>query len=89
MLAGRVRSLVANPRSAAQVRFPGSSGYGVKAVSREGTERLMDAAITFALDKKSKSVTLVHKGASLCCPVRAASPSVDASLIVACVQATS
>ena len=45
-----------------QVRFPGSAGYGVKAVSREGTERLMDAAIKFALDSKRKSVTLVHKG---------------------------
>ena len=84
-----MRTLAAHLRSAAQVRFPGSSGYGVKAVSREGTERLMDAAITFALDKKSKSVTLVHKGASRCCPVRAASSPVDVSLIVACVQATS
>ena len=44
------------------MRFPGSAGYGVKAVSREGTERLMEAAIKYALDKKSKSVTLVHKG---------------------------
>jgi isocitrate dehydrogenase len=32
-------------------------------VSREGTERLMEAAIDFALTNKSKSVTLVHKGA--------------------------
>ena len=53
----------AHSSASAQVRFPGSAGYGVKAVSREGTERLMEAAITYALDNKSKSVTLVHKGA--------------------------
>jgi isocitrate dehydrogenase len=45
-----------------KVRFPGSSGYGIKAVSREGTERLMEAAVKFALESKQKSVTLVHKG---------------------------
>ena len=83
-----VRSLVLKQRFVSQVRFPGSAGYGVKAVSREGTERLMDAAITFALDKKSKSVTLVHKGAQLCRFGRTASSFVYALLIVVCVQAT-
>ena len=45
-----------------KIRFPGSSGFGVKPVSKEGTERLVEAAITYALKHGSKSVTLVHKG---------------------------
>src|SRR6266567_2724138 len=50
------------PKEFKKIRFPGSAGIGVKAVSREGTERLMRAAIVYALAHKSKSVTLVHKG---------------------------
>jgi isocitrate dehydrogenase len=45
-----------------KIRFPGTAGIGIKAVSREGTERLVRAAIEYALEKKSKSVTVVHKG---------------------------
>ena len=45
-----------------KVRFPGSSGLGIKAVSREGTERLVRAALQYAIVEKRKSVTLVHKG---------------------------
>ena len=45
-----------------QIRFPGSSGIGIKPVSSEGTERLVRGAIQFALDNNSESVTLVHKG---------------------------
>jgi isocitrate dehydrogenase len=45
-----------------QIRFPQTSGIGIKAVSREGTERLVRAAIVYALHEKRKSVTLVHKG---------------------------
>ena len=45
-----------------KIRFPETSGIGVKPVSREGTERLVRAAIRYALKKKRKSVTLVHKG---------------------------
>jgi isocitrate dehydrogenase len=45
-----------------KIRFPGSSSIGVKPVSREGTERLVRAAIRYAIDNKRKSVTLVHKG---------------------------
>jgi len=45
-----------------KIRFPGSSGLGVKAVSREGTERLVRAAVDYAITNKRKSVTLVHKG---------------------------
>jgi isocitrate dehydrogenase len=44
------------------IRFPGSSSIGIKPVSREGTERLVRAAIDFALKEKRDSVTLVHKG---------------------------
>ncbi len=45
-----------------KVRFPDTTGIGIKPVSREGTERLVRAAIRFALDSGRKSVTLVHKG---------------------------
>lgn len=44
------------------VRFPATSGFGIKPVSREGTERLVRAAITFALKEGRRTVTLVHKG---------------------------
>jgi len=45
-----------------KVRFPDTSGFGVKPVSREGTERLVRAAIDYARANRRKSVTLVHKG---------------------------
>jgi isocitrate dehydrogenase len=45
-----------------KIRFPGSSGIGIKPVSREGTERLVKAAIDYALKFHRKSVNLVHKG---------------------------
>ena len=45
-----------------KVRFPESSSYGVKPVSREGTRRLVRAACQYALDHNRPSVTLVHKG---------------------------
>ena len=50
------------PKQFAKVRFPGSSGFGIKPVSREGTERLVRAAIRHAIDNDRSSVTLVHKG---------------------------
>ena len=46
----------------AKVRFPETSAYGVKPVSKEGTERLVRAACRYALDHGLPSVTLVHKG---------------------------
>ena len=46
----------------AKVRFPETSSFGVKPVSREGTERLVRAACQYALDHGLPSVTLVHKG---------------------------
>jgi isocitrate dehydrogenase len=45
-----------------KVRFPESSGFGIKPVSREGTERLVRSAIQYALAHGRRSVTLVHKG---------------------------
>jgi isocitrate dehydrogenase len=45
-----------------KVRFPATSGFGIKPVSRDGTERLVRAAIEYALANGRKSVTLVHKG---------------------------
>jgi len=45
-----------------KIRFPNSSGVGVKPVSREGTERLVRKALQYAIDNDRRSVTLVHKG---------------------------
>jgi len=45
-----------------KIRFPKTSSIGIKPVSVEGTERLVRAAIKYAIDQKRKSVTLVHKG---------------------------
>ncbi|MEK6674246.1 MAG: NADP-dependent isocitrate dehydrogenase [Planctomycetota bacterium] len=45
-----------------QIRFPATSGIGVKPVSSEGSKRLIAAALRYALQFKRKSVTLVHKG---------------------------
>jgi len=50
------------PQAYKKVRFPETSGIGFKPVSREGTERLVRAAIRYALANQRKSVTLVHKG---------------------------
>jgi isocitrate dehydrogenase len=45
-----------------KIRFPETSSIGIKPVSKEGTERLVRAAILFAINEKKPSVTLVHKG---------------------------
>jgi len=50
------------PKSYAKIRFPESSGIGIKPVSKEGSERLIRAAIEYAIANKRRSVTLVHKG---------------------------
>jgi isocitrate dehydrogenase len=50
------------PNEAKKIRFPATSGVGIKPVSREGTERLVRAALDFAIAQKRKSLTLVHKG---------------------------
>ena len=50
------------PKLYGKIRFPDTSGIGIKAISQEGTERLMRSAIQYAIANKRKSVTIVHKG---------------------------
>jgi isocitrate dehydrogenase len=50
------------PKDYAKMRFPDTSGIGLKPVSKEGTSRLVRAAIQWALDNQRRNVTLVHKG---------------------------
>jgi isocitrate dehydrogenase len=50
------------PKLFKKIRFPQSSGIGIKPVSKEGTERLVRSAIQFALQHKKPNLTLVHKG---------------------------
>jgi isocitrate dehydrogenase len=50
------------PNEYAKMRFPETSGIGLKPVSKEGTARLVRAAIQWALENRRRSVTLVHKG---------------------------
>ena len=50
------------PKEFAKIRFPETSGIGLKPVSQEGTTRLVRAAIEYAIANQRKSVTLVHKG---------------------------
>jgi isocitrate dehydrogenase len=45
-----------------KIRFPATSGIGIKPVSREGTERLIRAALDYAIAHRRKSLTMVHKG---------------------------
>ena len=51
-----------NEMKVKKIRFPATSGIGIKPVSREGTERLVRRAIQYTVTNKRKSVTLVHKG---------------------------
>lgn len=51
-----------NEMGVKKVRFPETSGFGVKPVSREGSERLIRAAIEYAIEHGLRTVTLVHKG---------------------------
>ena len=60
--AKKVIAFLQNEMGVKKIRFPETSGIGIKPVSREGTERLVRAAIEYALEHKRKSVTLVHKG---------------------------
>ena len=50
------------PKQFAKIRFPETSGIGIKPVSQEGTERLFRSAVEYAIVNKRKSVTIVHKG---------------------------
>lgn len=55
-------NFIHNEMGVEKVRFPETSSFGVKPVSKEGTERLVRSAINYALDHNLPSVTLVHKG---------------------------
>jgi len=58
----KVKSFLMNDMGVKNIRFPNSVSLGVKPVSKEGTYRLVKAALDVALKQKRKSVTLVHKG---------------------------
>ena len=60
----RLKQLLAEhfPSAHASIRFPDDCGFGIKPISREGTERLVRGAIRYAIDNKRQSVTIVHKG---------------------------
>ena len=60
--ARKIVSFLQNEMGVTKIRFPQSSGIGIKPVSEEGTRRLVKSAIQYALDNGRKSVTLVHKG---------------------------
>ena len=60
--ARRIIDFLENEMNVRNIRFPESSGIGVKPISRDGSERLMRAALDYALANKRKSVTIVHKG---------------------------
>ncbi|HJV44968.1 MAG TPA: NADP-dependent isocitrate dehydrogenase [Bacillota bacterium] len=51
-----------NEMGVSKIRFPETTGIGIKPVSKDGTYRLVRAAIQYAIDNKRKNVTLVHKG---------------------------
>ncbi|GGY25927.1 NADP-dependent isocitrate dehydrogenase [Paludibacterium paludis] len=60
--AKKVIAFLQNEMGVKKIRFPETSGIGIKPVSRQGTERLVRAAIRYAIDNDRKSVTIVHKG---------------------------
>ena len=51
-----------NEMGVTKIRFPDTSGIGIKPISREGTSRIVRAAINYAIDNDKSSVTIVHKG---------------------------
>lgn len=58
----RVIDFLQNEMGVNKIRFPETSGIGIKPVSQEGTARIVRAAIKYAIDNDKESVTLVHKG---------------------------
>ncbi len=60
--AHKFRNFLIDEMGVDKIRFPESSSFGVKPVSKEGSERLIKAAIQYAVQRKLPSVTLVHKG---------------------------
>ena len=60
--AEKVKALLKELGALKKVRFPDTASFGIKPVSREGTERLMAAAIDYAIEQDKPNLTLVHKG---------------------------
>ena len=60
--AKKIIAFLQNEMGVNKIRFPETSGIGIKPVSKEGTQRLVRAAIQYAIDNDRSSVTLVHKG---------------------------
>ncbi|RPI41043.1 MAG: NADP-dependent isocitrate dehydrogenase, partial [Bacteroidetes bacterium] len=60
--ASRIQKLLKKEMGVKKIRFPEATSIGIKPISREGTERLVRAAIRYAVEKDLPSVTLVHKG---------------------------
>ena len=58
----KIIAFLQNEMKVAKIRFPNTSGIGIKPVSIEGTARLVKAAIRYAIANKRQSVTIVHKG---------------------------
>lgn len=58
----KVIEFLENEMGVSKIRFPKTSGIGIKPVSQEGTERIVRAAIKYALENDKPNVTLVHKG---------------------------
>jgi isocitrate dehydrogenase len=60
--ANKLRDFLIKELGVTQIRFPETSSFGIKPVSKEGSERLIRAAINYAIQRDLPSVTLVHKG---------------------------
>ncbi|MEE8335409.1 MAG: NADP-dependent isocitrate dehydrogenase [Candidatus Neomarinimicrobiota bacterium] len=58
----KIKKFLVEEMGTVNIRFPETSSFGIKPVSQEGTERLVRAALEYAIDNQQKSVTLVHKG---------------------------
>ena len=58
----KVMDFLVNEMGVDKIRFPNTSGIGIKPISKEGTARIVRAAIQYAVDNDKDSVTLVHKG---------------------------
>jgi len=58
----KVIDFLVNEMGVSKIRFPETSGIGIKPISKEGTARIVRAAIQYAVDNDKDSVTLVHKG---------------------------
>jgi len=58
----KFRDFLINEMGVSKIRFPESSSFGIKPISKEGSERLIRAALEYAIKRELPSVTLVHKG---------------------------